>query len=432
MTRTGLGLGVLILSTTALGAAVLDRGPVVGGVTATEARIFVKTSAAGEVVLRFGTDPALEGALSTAPVVTSVDKGFTDLLVVSELAPDTTYYLDVVVDGAAQLASPFPSFRTFPADATPRPFKLLVLNDFANPTAAQVVPTFESASQEGAAFAFLGGDTPHKTAPSIDTLAEKRVMFDQIYNGGVAAMAGFVDLILRRMPIVRQWDDHDAGGEDIDRTYPLWAISRQAFEEYTPAYPLPASPGTWQRFSYAHVDFFVLDGRSQRDPNGTPDDAGKSMLDGNDLGAAGQLEWLKTGLQSSTARWKVVFTSVPANPTAKPGDSWGAFKTEWAALRSFLQDHAIGGVILVSGDMHLGGIDDGVASGFPEMVVPPPNLDRRSCGSGKTGKWSEGLYYLKRQACNGYGTVEFLTDPDAVVLEVKDGDGNVRLSHTVF
>ena len=48
-----------------------------------------------------------------------------------------------------------------------------------------------------------------------------------------------------------------------------------------PSYPLPSvTPGIWQKFSYAQADCFVLDCRSQRDPDADPDNANKSMLDG--------------------------------------------------------------------------------------------------------------------------------------------------------
>jgi phosphodiesterase/alkaline phosphatase D-like protein len=34
------------------------------------------------------------------------------------------------------------------------------------------------------------------------------------------------------------------------------------------------------------------------------------MLDGNNLGLFGQLAWLENGLINSTARWKIIFSSV--------------------------------------------------------------------------------------------------------------------------
>jgi alkaline phosphatase D len=192
-----------------------------------------------------------------------------------------------------------------------------------------------------------------------------------------------------------------------------------------------ASYGIWQYFQYANVDFFVLDGRSQRDPNTDPDDTNKSMLDGNNLGPVGQLEWLKQGLLNSTARWKIIFSSVPTNPTVKLFDSWGAFQTEWNNLKQFIQTNQISGIVFVSGDLHMGGIDNGNASGFPEMVVPSPNLP--GClSSDSPGNWSEGIYYNSTGSCKGYGVVTVLINPDRLLFEVKDENGNTRLSYVIY
>src|SRR6185503_4396477 len=104
---------------------------------------------------------------------------------------------------------------------------------------------------------------------------------------------------------------------------------------------------------------FVLDCRSQRDPENDPDDANKSMLDGNNLGAAGQLQWLKDGLLGSTAKWKVIFSSVVTNPSTKVPDGWGGYQTEWNDLRNFIVTNQISGVVFISGDLHLAAIDNG-------------------------------------------------------------------------
>lgn len=94
------------------------------------------------------------------------------------------------------------------------------------------------------------------------------------------------------------------------------------------------------------MEGFILDCRSQRDPEEDPDNASKSMLDGNNLGATGELQWLKDGLLTSTARWKVVFSSVVINSTTKFPDGWAGYQTEWQALREFIESNRIQNVVL--------------------------------------------------------------------------------------
>jgi hypothetical protein len=87
------------------------------------------------------------------------------------------------------------------------------------------------------------------------------------------------------------------------------------------------------------------------------------MLDGRNLGSEGQLHWLKHGLLTSTARWKIIFTSVVTNPTTKFPEGWGAYQTEWNSLRDFINNTNIQGVVFISGDVHAEGIDNGLHAG---------------------------------------------------------------------
>jgi hypothetical protein len=255
-------------------------------------------------------------------------------------------------------------------------------------------------------------------------------MFHDLYNPNTHFMSDFVPLILRRCPIVHQWDDHDSGRNNLDKNYSHWNLSQQAFQENIPTYPLPAiSPGIWQKFSYAQADLFVLDCRSQRDQNNDPDDATKSMLDGNALGATGQLQWLKDGLIESAAVWKIIFTSVVTNTATKYPDSWAGYQTEWLALKQFINSNNIQNVVFISGDLHQASIDNGSQAGFPEMCAPQANaLKSNNCGTGSIGDWSEGYY---DDSCSGFGLVTISQSPDRLTLQTADEYGTVHLSYEI-
>ena len=398
--------------------AVLTNGPVVGAVTADSARVFARTGRAASLRVQYSTDPNLTAALVTIPVETNSQSDFTGQVTLTGLTANTVYYYNLLIDDRPQLKPPYPTFKTFVPPGQAQPFKFVILTDFGfKPT-----NVFRNAAREAPDFVIIGGDFSHTAA---GTLARKRKMFRFRYSRH-NALADFANLILDRFAVAHFWDDHDYGKNNSDKTSRDKALSLQVLQEYFPVYPVTRF-GDWQKFSYGNAEFFLLDSRSQRDPNKTPDGKDKSMLDGDNLGAEGQYDWLVNGLRDSKAEWKFILTPVVFNPTVPKADSWTGFQYERNKLVEFIQAHNIEGVILLSGDLHAGGIDDGTHSGFPEMLVPSVNTN--GCLTApQPGKWSEGIYVVPRQElCGGYGLVSVETNPPRATLQVKDDTGNVKL-----
>jgi alkaline phosphatase D len=426
----GLVAAVVFLRTVNASAQVLTHGPVVGGVTDSAANVFVRTSVSATVALQYGTDPNFGSFSVSASQVTSSQSDFTARISLTSLQPETTYYLRVVVNNVVQNTPPYPSFATFPVAGTARTFNFVVLTDFQDvKNLSGTVDTFQHAAEQNPAFVFIGGDFDHRNPNS---LPAKRRMFQDLYNPNTPLMSGFVPYILQKFPIIHQWDDHDSGDNNLDRTYPNWSVAQQAYQEYVPAYPLPGTTpaGIWQKFSYAQLDGFVLDCRSQRDPETDIDNSNKSMLDGNNLGPNGQLQWLKDSLLASTAKWKVIFTSVVTNTSTKYPDGWAGYQTEWNDIKSFIATNNITGIVFISGDLHLGAIDNGSISGFPEMCVAPANTQYKTggCATAAEGTWSEGYF---ENPCSGFGLVSVQQNPDRLVLQATDESGVTRVSYTV-
>lgn len=408
----------------------LTHGPVVGAVTATHARVFVRTSAPAQVRIRYGATSDLPNGAESAAQFTRADSDFTTQVELQGLNASTSYYLQVLVNGVAQLCPPYPHFKTFPVAGSNVPFRFVLLTDFktARKNSKRYVETFKSAAAEQPDFVIIGGDFDHSNAM---TLAAKRDMFKALYTSA-HNYQDFINLILRQFPVAHMWDDHDFGGNNSDKTNPSKKIAREVLAEYFPVYDLPAvGDADYQQFSYGPADFFLLDERSQRDPEEAPDGPYKSMLDGDRLGAVGQLQWLKNGLLNSKAKWKFLITPVVFNPSLDKPDSWNGYQYERQQLVSFIKQNHITGVILISGDLHAGALDDGTNADFPEMVVPSANAG--SCFTAtRWGMWSVGHYGDKGSHCNGYGVISVGTDSNQVKLEVKDTQGNTRLSLAVW
>ncbi len=219
---------------------VLTHGPVVGGVTASEANIFIRTDQQTSVALQYGTDPNLGTYLVTGTFQTNSTNDFTKIIPLATLSTETTYYINVLVNGVPQFVSPpHPYFTTFAPKGTSRDFSFVVLTDFGQTyKLTENVQTFASAAAGLPAFVFIGGDFDHSNP---QTLIDKRQMFKALYDPNTPFMSDFVPLILWRFPIAHQWDDHDSGLNNLDKNYPDWDLTQQVFEEYVPSYPLPAS-----------------------------------------------------------------------------------------------------------------------------------------------------------------------------------------------
>lgn len=400
----------------------LSHGPVVGAVTSDDARVFVRTTVSATIQIRYSPSADLNDARVTPGQATTADSNFTAQVALNGLKPSTVYYLDVMVNETPQLKAPYPHFKSFPPAGTNVPFKFVILSDmFWNRTM-----TFRNADAEKPDFVILGGDFVHNDPNGID---EKRNQFKKRYDAA-GKLPDLVNFILYHYPLAHFWDDHDFGTDNADKTYAQKGLALRVLKEFFPVYPVGEN-GDWQKFSYAQADFFMLDSRSQRDPGGEPDGPQKSLLDGDELGDKGQWSWLTQSLLASRARWKFIMTPVPFNSSVMKGDAWQDYPNERARLVQFIRANKIQGVIFISGDLHVGGIDNGRYSDFPEMVIPPAN-GNHCLSAASPGKWSEGVYVSPgNEPCDGYGVVTLSTNPDQVTLQVKDSTGTERLSMKV-
>jgi alkaline phosphatase D len=408
-----------------------SEAQLVGAVTDTTAKVSFRTTDAANVFVECSPDPALAEQVTLSDEYgTSASSDFTTHVRLAGLAPETTYYYRILVNGVPQQIPPYPSFRTFPPAGSVRDFTFAVVSDTDHIQDDNGAPVYEEVDGENPAFVIQIGDFDHSIPL---TLQDMRSVHRSVRDPAYPAGADFVAHIANRFPFFHTWDDHDYGTNDSDKTFAGRADALQAFKEY---YPLPddapnPSAGIWHKFSYAQADFFVLDLRSQRDPNLSPPGPQKSMLDG-DVIPNGQKQWLKDALIWSTARWKFILTSVPFNSTSKriPKDAWSGFGNERAELIDYIHLHQIQGVIFVSGDLHSGGgIDDGSNSAFPEINVPHTNMPDGD--TGELGTWSEGIISGK-EGRSGYALIHVSQNPlDQVLLEAKGREGGSRVSYLV-
>lgn len=397
-------------------AAKLSEVPVVGAMTQTSCDVRLRVDGAGTVQIEYADNSSFANALTVLGSSPSASNGYTSVATLTGLTAGTAYWHRVTIDGVVQSTGYVHRFWTLPTD--PASFTVAVFADVApRDNAARA---YGNASDDGARLALQIGDLDHRDPT---TLAEMRTMHREMKDPSKLHGADFVQRILSKMPVVHVWDDHDYGGNDTDKTFTGRSSAWQAFAEHWPTYPRPnPSAGLWHSFEIGDAEFFVLDLRSQRDPNSDTDNAAKSMLDGDEI-SNDQKDWLKVGLLASTATWKFLVSSVTFNPTARPTstDQWKSFATERDELANFITANMIENVIALTGDLHTGGaIDDGTNSGLgvPELCVPHTNLARGNTSN--LGTWSEGV----TSGAKGYGLVTIT--PSSVTLEAYGANGALR------
>jgi alkaline phosphatase D len=319
----------------------LLHGPMLGCVTDTSAKFWVRTANEVSVQVFISNSGKMDPALDSAVVKTNKAKDFTAVVAVQGLKPDTRYYYKLLVDG--NIEPRLWSFRTFPASGTKSRFWI----GFGG--GAGFTPQHERmwdtiTTHNLLAFLLLGDNVyiDHPTRQAVQQYCYYRRQSRFEFRDFVSSTA-----------IYAIWDDHDfttndaGGGPEIRE--PEWKIP--VWHTFTNNWNNPYyaggenQPGCWFDFSIDDVDFFMLDGRYYRT---------KSRLENPSMLGPVQKKWLFKKLRSSKATFKVLASPVPWAFGAKPGsrDPWQGYKDEREEIFSFLETNKIDGVILISADRH--------------------------------------------------------------------------------
>lgn len=421
-------------------SAVQTDGPMVGAVTHIRAKVFLRTDEPAKVQVEYSEFSDMSNSLKTPEEITRYSDDLTKIVSLKGLVPSTKYYYRILVDDAPQQTGAYPSFTTFARQGRDSEFSFGLLSDVGN-YAKNPAGVYRTIASFEPSFVLQIGDLDHRDPV---TLREMRQMHRDVRGLGVGfgsyAGADFSRYLAPTVPFFHMWDDHDYGMNDGDYTFSEKANAIKAFREYYPVTDLPnPEAGIWHKFRYSQAEFYVLDTRSNRDPNDTVDDENKSMLDGENI-ENDQKTWLFNNLLTSTAKWKFITSGSPFNPTCKPSDGWGAFVTEHDEIVDFVNDNNIKGVIIISGDIHSGGaLDDGTNSGLIEFSVPHTNMQMSPDHTGFTtqrpGTWSEFVnpgVSATTGSNAGFGWMTVLTNPDRVEIKVVQESGLVNNTYTVL
>jgi alkaline phosphatase D len=333
--------------------------PIAGHFTHDSVRLWLQATLPSDAKLRYWPIDAGEGQARELAVSLAKESGNCAIVDVKGLAPGAGYlYRVTLAEGATRMGR----FRTAPPPGTPPgDFRVYmgscaytevytrsgnpyganhqIFDTMAARMAADPLPHFmlwmgDNLYLRGASKSF---DEPaeYSTAAHME-LRYKRVRAKLMLRNLFAATHHYAI-----------WDDHDYGPNNSDKTFELKEESLRLFRAYWPNPPMgtAAQPGTFFSFRHHDAEFFMLDSRWSRDPEGAPVTPGKAQF------GRAQLEWLQASLAASKARFKVVaggsqFFSEGA------GSGWHRFPYERDAFLAWLGKRKPPGLVFLSGDRH--------------------------------------------------------------------------------
>ncbi len=317
------------------------QGPMVGSVTDTSARIWVRTP--GEALVAITVFPLgeSENGIRSERVASGPDTGYVATPLVRGLSPGTEHRYVVAVDGRTGPECEG-RFRTFPHEGSPARFSV------GCGGGAGYVPRHEHmwnviAGRRPVAFLMLG-DNVYIDDP------QHRLTQEYCYRRRQARPEW--QQFASSTAVYAIWDDHDFGTNDCNSTLapddPPWKPDvLEVFKQnwVNPSYGSPERPGIWFDFHIGDVHFIMLDCRFYRTRPGLKN---PTMLGPH------QLRWLKQKLHTSEATFKVVASSVPWAEGTKPGsrDTWDGYPGEREEIFRFIRENRVEGVVLLSADRH--------------------------------------------------------------------------------
>lgn len=375
--RTLLGAAGVLASACALPGRLLAaaagyprllQGPMIGTTTADSFTVWSRASDSLNVCVEYATDRGFRDSRTTAAQVASSGEDLVTRITVDGLQPDTTYFYRMRIDGILDRHAPIP-FKVRTAPLRPRPIRI-AFGSCARVQLDTLQPVWNAVSaMEPDLFLWLGDN--------IYGDSEAEAAFSDLY--GRQRSVGSLQPLLRSVPQLAIWDDHDFGYNDSDAANPAKPMTLKLFNRWwaNPAAGLPDTPGVFFKHGFGPIDIFMLDGRYYRDHPSTEDAQGKTML------GAAQKAWLKRELKASRAVFKILASGTGWTNAERGGDSWAMFLDERNELLDFIRDNRITGCFGISGDVHMGeancvpwsekgGYDfyDLVSSGLAQLLSP--------------------------------------------------------------
>jgi alkaline phosphatase D len=419
----------------------IRSGPMLGYADLTEAAVWIQTTADAEARLRYWPEGKRADSRTTAALAAEERTDHIALFVIPGLEPGTRYGYEILIGGRP---------AAFPAGGASGTFDTQAFWQWrSNPPDFTVA--FGSCFYANEPKMDRPG-TPYGSDPKIfRTIAAMKpnVMLwlgDNIYYrepdfGSVAAMKRRWALgrgepalqpLLGTSHHYAIWDDHDFGPNDATWINRYSRESFDIFKSYwaNPTYGARDVEGVFEWFSWGDVDFFMLDDRTYRTPERTPDTPDKAML------GSEQLRWLKHSLSYSRAPFKIIVNGSQVLNSNTRDECFAHYTREQKDLIDWIAQNKIRGVVFLSGDRH----ESELLRVTPEGLYPLYDFTSSPLTAGLTNPMpkEEENNPLRVSGTlvndmHSFGLLKFsgTCNERTLEMQVVDREGKVRWSRTI-
>jgi alkaline phosphatase D len=249
--------------------------------------------------------------------------------------------------------------------------------------------------------------------------------------------------LMRSVPHLAVWDDHDYGRNDAGADFPFKDVSKSLFLDFfnAPAGDVRRMRDGLYRPSRIigpagyRVQVILLDLRWFKSPWKPTDQRGapgkERYLPDSDptktmLGET-QWSWLAAELRKP-AELRIIVSSIQVLAEGHGWERWGNFPLERQKLLATIREARADGVVFISGDRHIGALyrekPDGL---YPLTEITSSGLNQFYWAAKEAGPNRVGELY----AMPNFGVIEIDWWERTVTLALRDAGGTVRRSRTL-
>lgn len=428
-----------------------------GGIAENSATIAFATSEAANVKIQYSKNSNFNKLTEfSKPVNTGSGLNYFSKITLKDLSSNTNYYYRFSINGFINKdKDSIGRFRT----SSDQPFSYKITLATCATTGSNN-PVFDRIREEESLFYLMLGDFHYG-----DINKDCEQSFLAYYRAVLGSKKQ--SKLYQNTPIAYMWDDHDYGPNNSSGLSPnqygkiaCQSDARIAYQSYVPHYPLSfgaADTLISQSFNIGRLRFILSDIRSEKkrplfagDCTNQDSSNCEKIRPGTNFGTPDHLQWFKDQLidaknNNQAVVWQSSFPFISTpdlswfncddKNTIKTEDgyecddhdNWGWYPEEREDIANFIKENNIP-ICIVSGDAHMGAIDDGTnsdyatAGGAPIPVLHAGPLDRPP--SIKGGPYSHGRSGVRGQ----YGVMDVLDDGGdqiCITWTVKNYNGEI-------